>query len=107
MILGIAVAVSFIIAPIFEVTQLSYRLIVTPDPMLGRINSLFRLVTFGSQPLGVLLTGVLIQWIGPGWAVVVLFVPQGIAALAATLYPPLREAPLLSTLAQKKKEHPS
>jgi len=105
LILGVAVALSFIIAPIFDVTQLSYRLIVTPDHMLGRINSLFRLVTFGSQPLGVLITGVLIQWIGPVWAVVVLFVPQGIAALAATLYQPLRAAPLLSQIAQKGEAH--
>src|SRR5207247_1888958 len=79
LILGVAVAISFIIAPIFDATQLSYRLIVTPDQMLGRINGIFRLVTFGSQPLGVLITGVLIQWIGPAWAVVVLFFPQGIA----------------------------
>ncbi len=101
LILGIAVAVSFVIAPIFDVTQLSYRLIVTPDHLQGRVNSVFRLVTFGSQPLGVLITGLLIQWIGPTWAVVVLFVPQGIAALAATLYQPLRETPFLGQVAQK------
>ena len=105
LILGVAVALSFIIAPIFDATQLSYRLIVTPDHLQGRINSIFRLVTLGSQPLGVLITGVLIQWIGPVWAVVVLFFPQGIAALAATLYQPLREAPLLSHIAQKKELH--
>lgn len=102
LILGSAVAVSFIIAPIFETTQLSYRLVVTPDQMLGRVSSIFRLVTFGSQPLGVLITGILIQWIGPVWTVIVLFFPQGIAALAATLYRPLREAPLLNNIAQKK-----
>ena len=73
--------------------------------MQGRINSIFRLLTFGSQPLGVLITGVLIQWLGPVWAVVVLFVPQGIVALVATLYQPLREAPLLSTIAQKNEAH--
>jgi MFS family permease len=101
LILGIAVAVSFVIAPIFDVTQFSYRLIVTPDHLQGRVNSVFRLVTFGSQPLGVLITGLLIQWIGPTWAVVVLFVPQGIAALAATLYQPLRETPFLGQVAQK------
>ncbi len=103
LILGAAVAGSFIIAPIFDATQLNYRLLVTPDHLQGRINSIFRLVTFGSQPLGILITGLLIQWVGPIWAVVVLFVPQGIAALAATLYPPLRAAPLLSTIAQKSR----
>jgi Transmembrane secretion effector len=101
LILGIAVAGSFIIVPIFNATQLSYRLIVTPDHLQGRVNSVFRLVTFGGQPLSMLLTGVLIQWIGPIWAVVILFVPQGIAALAATFYKPLRETPFLSEVARK------
>jgi hypothetical protein len=105
LILGVAVAVSFIIAPIFDATQLSYRLIVTPDRLQGRITSLFHLVTFGSQPLGLLITGLLIQWIGPVWAVVVLFIPQAMAALAATLYQPLREVPLLSAIAQKNEAH--
>jgi MFS family permease len=105
LVLGMAVAISFIIAPIFDTTQLSYRLIVKLDHLQGWINSIFRLVTFGCQPLGVLITGILIQWIGPIWAVVVLFFPQGIAALAATLYRPLREASLLSTIAQKKEAH--
>lgn len=101
LILGVAVAMSFIIVPIFNATQFSYRLIVTPDHLQGRVNSVFRLVAFGGQPLGLLITGLLIQWIGPTWAVVVLFIPQGIAALAATLYQPLRETPFLGEVAQK------
>jgi MFS family permease len=101
LVLGIAVAGSFIIVPIFNATQFSYRLIVTPDHLQGRVNSVFRLLAFGGQPLSLLLTGVLIQWIGPIWTVVVLFVPQGIAALAATLYQPLRETPFLSEVARK------
>jgi MFS family permease len=101
LILGVAVAMSFIIVPIFNATQLSYRLIVTPDHLQGRVNSVFRLVAYGGQPLGLLITGLLIQWIGPTWAVIVLFIPQGIAALAATLYQPLRETPFLSEIARK------
>jgi MFS family permease len=102
LVLGIAVAVSFIIVPIFNATQFSYRLIVTPDHLQGRINSVFRLVAFGGQPLSLLVTGLLIQWIGPIWAVVVLFVPQGLASLAATFHRPLREMPLLSEVKQKE-----
>jgi predicted MFS family arabinose efflux permease len=101
LILGVAVALSYIIVPIFNATQFSYCLIVTPDHLQGRVSSVFRLVTFGSQPLSILITGLLIQWIGPTWAVVVLFIPQGIAALAATLYQPLRETPFLSKVARK------
>src|SRR5207247_9568940 len=83
LILGVAVAISFIIAPIFDATQLSYRLIVTPDQMLGRINGIFRLVTFGSLPIGVMITGVLIKWTGPAWAVMDLFSRHFIAVLAS------------------------
>lgn len=103
LILGIAVAASFIIVPIFNATQLSYRLIITPDHLQGRISSVFRLVAFGGQPLGLLLTGLLIQWVGLVWAVVILFVPQGIVSLAATLYRPLRESPSLGEIAREKR----
>lgn len=101
LVLGIAVAASFIIVPVFSATQLSYRLIVTPDHLQGRVNSVFRLVAYGGQPLGLLITGLLIQWIGPTWAIVVLFIPQGLASLTATFYRPLRKVPLLSEVTGK------
>ena len=100
-VLGIANAVSFIIVPIYMSVQFSYRLIVVPDHLQGRVQSAYRLLSFGSQPLGLALTGFLIQWLGPTWTVVVLFVPQGLIALVATFYRPLREAPSLSELARK------
>lgn len=106
LILGGAVALSFIIVPIFNASQLSYRLIVTPDHLQGRVSSVFRLVAYGSQPLGVLVTGLLIQWIGPIWAVVVLFIPQGVMALAATLYQPLRKTSFLTHVAQQTTTEP-
>jgi MFS family permease len=100
-VLDLANAVSFIIVPILLSSQYSYRLLVIPDQLQGRVQSVFRLISFGMQPLGVALTGFLIQWIGPVWAVIVLFVPQAIFALVATLYPRLREAPGLHTLAEQ------
>ena len=102
LILGIANALSFIIVPIYLSIQLSYRLIAIPDQLQGRVQSVYRLLSFGSQPLGLALTGFLIQWIGPTWTVIVLFVPQGIISLAATLYRPLREAPSLDEMARKE-----
>lgn len=99
-ILGIANAVSFIIVPIYLSVQFSYRLLIVPDHLQGRVQSVYRLLSFGSQPIGMALTGFLIQWLGPVWTVVVLFVPQGLVALVATFYGPLRRAPLLNELAQ-------
>jgi MFS family permease len=102
LVLGITNALSFIIVPIYFSVQFSYRLITIPDQLQGRVQSIYRLLSFGSQPLGMALTGFLIQWIGPTWAVIALFVPQGLVALAATLYRPLRAAPSLDLLAREE-----
>jgi MFS family permease len=101
-ILGIANAVSFIIVPIFTSVQGSYRLLAAPDHLQGRVQSVFRLLSYGSQPIGLALTGLLIQWPGPTWTVVVLFVPQGLIALTATLYRPLRDAPSLREMVKEE-----
>lgn len=98
-ILGLANGISFIIVPIYFSVSASYRLIVIPDHFQGRVQSIYRLLSFGSQPLGFALTGFFISWIGPVWTVVVLFAPQGLFALVATFNRPLRKAPLLGDLA--------
>ncbi|HEU5228102.1 MAG TPA: MFS transporter [Ktedonobacteraceae bacterium] len=100
--LGIANGLNFIIVPIYFSVQFSYRLLVVPDQLMGRVQSVFRLLSFGSQPLGLALTGALIQWIGPVWTVVALFVPQFLFALLATLYRPLRDAPSLAEVARPR-----
>jgi MFS family permease len=100
--LGVANGVSFIIVPIFYSVQSSYRLIAIPDYLQGRVQSVFRLLSLGSQPLGLALTGLLIQRIGPGQTVALLFVPQALIALLATLNHQLRAIPSLSELARKE-----
>ncbi|HXX77397.1 MAG TPA: MFS transporter, partial [Ktedonobacteraceae bacterium] len=52
LILGIVTAVSFIIVPIFMSVQFGYRLAMIPDYLQGRVNSVFKLIAFGSEPLG-------------------------------------------------------
>ncbi|HEV2580679.1 MAG TPA: MFS transporter [Ktedonobacteraceae bacterium] len=83
-VLGVAVAASFIVVPIYMSVQFGYRLSVIPDQLQGRVNSVFRLIAFGSEPVGMAITGFLLQAIGPIPAVLVLFVPQGILAMVAT-----------------------
>ena len=73
-----------------------YRLASIPDALQGRVNSIFRLILFGSQAVGLLLTGALLQAIGPVLTVLLLFIPQLLLALAATLHRQLRDAPRLS-----------
>lgn len=90
LLLGAITTLSFIVVPVYSVMQYSYRLTMTPDHLLGRVNSVYRLLAFGAQPLGIALTGVLLQAIGPAPTVLALFIPQGILAVAATLNKELR-----------------
>ncbi len=92
MVLGLVTVLSFIIVPIYTSVQLGYRLAVIPDHLQGRINSVFRLIAFGGEPIGLAVTGILIQAIGPVPTVLVLFVPQFILSIAATFNKHLRNA---------------
>ena len=94
--LALAMAAAFIVVPIHASVQYGYRLASIPDRLQGRVNSVYRIILFASQSVGLLLTGVLLQAIGPVFTVLVLFVPQFVLALAATLHRHLRHAPRLS-----------
>ncbi len=61
--IGVVFALGYIAGPIYNVILLSYRLALIPEALQGRVNSVFRLIAFGFQPLGWALTGLLIQTI--------------------------------------------
>ncbi|HUS14466.1 MAG TPA: MFS transporter [Chloroflexia bacterium] len=64
LILGLLSALAFITTPIYNVVQFSHRMALIPDALQGRVNSTFRLLAFGFQPLGAALAGVLLENIG-------------------------------------------
>lgn len=74
------------------VVQFSYRMKIIPDSLQGRVNSVFRLIAFGSQPVGLALTGILLQTIGPIPTILLLAVPQFALAIATTLNRSIRMA---------------
>lgn len=88
--LGIAQALGFLPMPLYMATQFGLRLALIPDELRGRVNSVFRLVMLGVQPVSLALTGILLQAIGPVPTVLVLFVPQAVLCGVATLHPELR-----------------
>ena len=45
---------------LWNITTVSFRQRVTPDHLLGRVNSAYRLVAWGTRPLG----GPLGEWLG-------------------------------------------
>ncbi|HZS78720.1 MAG TPA: MFS transporter [Ktedonobacteraceae bacterium] len=84
LVLGIATALSFIVVPIYTSVHFGFRLETIPDHLQGRVNSVFRLLTFGSEPIGMAVTGFLLQAIGPIPTILVLFIPQGVLSVVTT-----------------------
>src|SRR5207245_1513663 len=91
-VLGVLAAASLFLGPIYNVVQFSYRSAIIPDELQGRVNSVFRLIAFGGQPLGLALTGVLIQKIGVIQTVFICAFGMVAFALAATLNRHVRDA---------------
>jgi len=94
--LGVISALIFITGPVYNVVQFSYRLALIPDELQGRVNSVFRLLAFGFQPLGWVVTGVLIQVISVIPTILVLSVVCLVLAMLTTLNPYVRHARPLS-----------
>jgi predicted MFS family arabinose efflux permease len=72
----------------------TYRLAVVPDALRSRVTSVFRLVVFAGQPLGLTFAGLCAQTAGPVSTMLLLAATALILAAAATLSPQLREAAL-------------
>lgn len=78
---------------VYSVVQYSYRLTLIPDALQGRVNSSFRLVAFGFDPLGALLSGLIIEYWGVAYAVGFISVLVTFIAVTAAINRPLRELP--------------
>ncbi len=90
--LGVASFLTILAVPIQGIVQFSYRMALIPDQLQGRVNSAFRIIAWGAQPLGLALTGVLLQAFGPIATVWILFAPQVALSIATTLNPHVRRA---------------
>jgi hypothetical protein len=69
-----------------------------PDKLQGRVNSSFRLIAWGSRPLGALLIGFLIEWVGASNTILALGGLFLVLSLAAFGNKYVRDAPPLETL---------
>jgi len=85
-----------LLRPVHGVVQVSYRLAVIPDELQGRVTSIYNLIALGSEPVGLALTGVLIERLGVGCTVLLEGVGLLILALAMTLNPHIRKLRLPS-----------
>jgi MFS family permease len=93
--LGAVGAMIWITGPIYNVVQFSYRLALIPDELQGRVNSVFRLLAFGFIPLGMGLTGALLQWVDVLPTIFIFGAVQVLLAVATSINPHvLRARPL-------------
>lgn len=92
--------VYFVAMPSYDTIQLSYRLALIPGALQGRVNSVFRLVAQGMRPLGLALTGVLIERWDIAGTTLALCVWLALIALLTTLNTHVRRAPALATISQ-------
>ncbi|HLI66487.1 MAG TPA: MFS transporter [Caulobacteraceae bacterium] len=90
-VLGLTWAVMPAISGIADVTTVSYRLSLIPAEMQGRVNSVFRLLAWGLNPVSLAVGGVLVASLGARPTLWIL--AAGVAATAVvTLFGPLRSA---------------
>jgi len=64
-VVGLGWAVLNLAWPVYAVTLVSYRLAATPDHLQGRVNSAFRVLSYGVEPLGMAAGGLLLGVAGP------------------------------------------
>ena len=91
--LGVIVACFFLVDSIYNIVQFSYRLALIPDELQGRVNSAFRLISYSLRPVGIALTGVLLQSIGIVQTAVVFAMILLVLAIVASLNAHIRKAP--------------
>lgn len=91
-VLGILMALSWMISPIYNVVQFSYRLALIPERLLGRVNSTFRLLAFGFQPIGAVLSGILLKTVGTTNTLLFNLVVMVLLAIATTINSHIRNA---------------
>jgi MFS family permease len=89
-ILGAGIFLAF---PAYDITQYSYRIAMIPDVLQGRVNSVFRLVALAGQPVGMVLSGALLQAVGPRPTILLTGAGMLLLGAVAFLNPHLRHAP--------------
>ena len=82
--------------------QFSYRLALIPDALQGRVNSTFRLLAFGFQPLGQALAGILLERFGTTSTILFYLFWLVALAMATTLKGHVRRAKPIEELAAEE-----
>jgi MFS family permease len=91
---GVIAAMAFV-GPIWNVVIGAYLLALTPDELRGRVRGVTGLIGWGPIPLGSLIGGALLQWLGATATTFVFAATMLAIAAAASVSPAVRRAPRL------------
>ncbi|MGZ3585280.1 MAG: hypothetical protein ACXVCT_21255 [Ktedonobacterales bacterium] len=93
LLMGVVEAFFMINDQVYDVVWPSYRIASIPDALQGRVTSAFRLLSYTLRPVGLALTGLLIQSIGAVNTMLIWGACIAAIALLVTLNPDVRHAP--------------
>jgi len=102
LLLGAANVLGWLVVPILTVSVSAYRLGVVPDELRGRVSSAYELVTAGTQPICLAVTGLLLAAVGPVATILLVMAPQIFLAALATSNERLRAEPRLAEAARAR-----
>jgi hypothetical protein len=80
------------VGPSWNVSVQTYRMLITPNRLLGRTSSVAVQIAWGVTPLGSLLGGFLLQALSPPAAMTVVAAGMAVTAATATAVAPVRRA---------------
>jgi MFS family permease len=93
LLLGITTAVLSMNRPIQNIANSNCRMMLVPDEMRGRVNSVNQLISWSAIPLGGLVTGTLLQILGPTNTIAFFSLCFLVLGILTTLNPQVRHAP--------------
>ena len=83
-VIGVILACFWLVDEIYDVVQISYRRAQVPDALQGRVNSAYRVLIYSLVALGEVLTGYLLQSVGPDSTILLFAACLVLLALGAT-----------------------
>jgi MFS family permease len=83
------------VAPLWNAVLATYRIVLVPDELLGRVGSSCRFIAQSVSPLGPLLAGVLLQYLGSADTLLIMTGWLVLVAIVGTVVPALRRPPVL------------
>jgi MFS family permease len=106
---GVATFVTSLGSVVYNVSQASFRQLLCPPGLLGRMNATVRFIVWGTLPLGGLLGGALGGWLGDREAIVVCAVGVALAPGWLLVSPllRLRDTPVPATGWQQPEPQPA